>query len=206
VCAIEAHPIVKEGLQRAFSASDDFQLAEVCDRAAGALEMLDRCQPELVLIDPDAGIRETMQLLGAISATYPRVKPVVWDQRLASAERRMLLGMGASRLLPRNLGIDQMLEELRSLAASVEQAAAQSTPPRGADRLTPREIEVARLVSSGLKNREIAGRMGITAGTVKVHLMHVFEKTGLRDRSELAGFCAQMFQSADSRQDEGNSQ
>lgn len=206
VCAIEAHPIVKEGLLKAFSESAHFQLAEVCEQAARALDMLERCQPELVLIDPDAGIRETLQLLGSISANYPHTRTVVWDQRLASAERRMLLGMGACRLLPRNLGVEQMLDELQTLALSTIEAATPSLAPRGADRLTPREIEVAKLVSAGLKNREIAEQMGITAGTVKVHLMHVFEKTGLRDRSELAGFCAQMFQSAESGQQEGPSQ
>lgn len=206
VCAIEAHPIVKEGLLKAFSESADFQLAEVCGQAASALDMLDRCQPELILIDPEAGIRETLQLLGNIAASYPRTRTVVWDQRLASAERRMLLGMGASRLLPRNLGIDQMLDELRTLAVHAGEAVTPAVAPRGADRLTPREIEVAKLVAAGLKNREIAEQMGITAGTVKVHLMHVFEKTGLRDRTELAGFCAQMFQSAESPAKEGPSQ
>ena len=197
VCAVEAHPIVREGLQKAFGERADFQLAEVCSKPGNAAEMLDRCQPELVLIDPDTGIRETLQLLGAISANYPRVKTVVWDQRLASAERRMLLGMGASRLLPRNLGVDEMLNELSELAAAIGEPTQTIVAPRGADRLTPREIEVAKLVAAGLKNREIAEQMGITAGTVKVHLMHVFEKTGLRDRSEIASYCAQLLQSAE---------
>jgi DNA-binding NarL/FixJ family response regulator len=52
--------------------------------------------------------------------------------------------------------------------------------------LTPREAEVAALVSKGLKNREIAESLGIATGTVKIHLMHIFEKTGMRDRFELA--------------------
>jgi DNA-binding NarL/FixJ family response regulator len=52
--------------------------------------------------------------------------------------------------------------------------------------LTPREVEVAALVSKGMKNREIAESLGIATGTVKIHLMHIFEKTGIRDRFELA--------------------
>jgi DNA-binding NarL/FixJ family response regulator len=52
--------------------------------------------------------------------------------------------------------------------------------------LTPREVEVASLVSKGMKNREIAESLGIATGTVKIHLMHIFEKTGIRDRFELA--------------------
>jgi two-component system nitrate/nitrite response regulator NarL len=52
--------------------------------------------------------------------------------------------------------------------------------------LTPREVEVASFVSKGMKNREIAESLGIATGTVKIHLMHIFEKTGIRDRFELA--------------------
>jgi DNA-binding NarL/FixJ family response regulator len=64
---------------------------------------------------------------------------------------------------------------------------------RGARRLTPQEAEVAKLASGGIKNREIAASLGIAQGTVKVHLMHVFEKTGLRDRQQLCGFASHLF-------------
>jgi DNA-binding NarL/FixJ family response regulator len=57
---------------------------------------------------------------------------------------------------------------------------------RQTSRLTPREREVVRLVCQGLKNKQIAANLGITPGTVKVHLMHIFEKTGLKDRFALA--------------------
>jgi DNA-binding NarL/FixJ family response regulator len=53
-------------------------------------------------------------------------------------------------------------------------------------RLTPREREVVHLICRGMKNRQIAENLQITAGTVKVHLMHIFEKTGLKDRLALA--------------------
>ena len=62
----------------------------------------------------------------------------------------------------------------------------------GARRLTAREREVIANVQMGMKNREIAAAMGITAGTVKVHLMHIFEKTGLRDRVQLAQCAPQL--------------
>jgi DNA-binding CsgD family transcriptional regulator len=57
---------------------------------------------------------------------------------------------------------------------------------RGPPRLTPREREIVRLVVEGHKNREIAETLSISPGTVKVHLMHVFEKAGVEDRLQLA--------------------
>ena len=55
-------------------------------------------------------------------------------------------------------------------------------------RLTPREEQIVELVAQGLKNKEIAEVLTITAGTVKVHLMHIFEKVGCKDRGELASW------------------
>ena len=52
--------------------------------------------------------------------------------------------------------------------------------------LTPRELEIADLVEKGLRNRDIARNLGIQTGTVKIHLKHIFEKTGVRGRSGLA--------------------
>ena len=57
---------------------------------------------------------------------------------------------------------------------------------REASRLTARERQVVLLICGGLKNKQIAEKLGITPGTVKVHLMHIFEKTGLKDRFSLA--------------------
>jgi DNA-binding NarL/FixJ family response regulator len=68
-----------------------------------------------------------------------------------------------------------------SASPSLRQWASRKNVPR----LTPREREIIDLVTQGLKNREIGERLRITPGTVKVHLMHVFEKTGARDRYEL---------------------
>ena len=57
---------------------------------------------------------------------------------------------------------------------------------RSTPRLTPREEEILTLVMRGMKNKQIADALSITTGTVKVHLMHIFEKTGVKDRFELA--------------------
>jgi DNA-binding NarL/FixJ family response regulator len=57
---------------------------------------------------------------------------------------------------------------------------------REASRLTPREKQIVALICRGLRNKQIAEQLHITPGTVKVHLMHVFEKTGLKDRLALA--------------------
>ena len=56
----------------------------------------------------------------------------------------------------------------------------------GRSALTAREVQVMRLVERGLKNKEIGASLGIQTGTVKIHLKHIFEKTGIRGRYGLA--------------------
>ena len=56
----------------------------------------------------------------------------------------------------------------------------------GRSALTPRELQVVELVERGYKNKEIGGSLGIRTGTVKIHLKHIFEKTGIRGRYGLA--------------------
>ena len=56
----------------------------------------------------------------------------------------------------------------------------------GRSALTPREVQVMDLVERGYKNREIGQSLGIRTGTVKIHLKHIFEKTGIRGRYGLA--------------------
>jgi DNA-binding NarL/FixJ family response regulator len=84
-----------------------------------------------------------------------------------------------------------MLECLREVATGQiwmphSDQAARFLERKEASRLTPREKEVVRLICRGFRNKQIAENLHITPGTVKVHLMHIFEKTGLKDRLALA--------------------
>jgi DNA-binding NarL/FixJ family response regulator len=76
---------------------------------------------------------------------------------------------------------------LRRLAADAEQAAAGPMPVGpGADRLTPREVEVLRLIAAGLSNKEIAARLSVSVATVKTHLEHILQKMQVSDRTQAA--------------------
>jgi DNA-binding NarL/FixJ family response regulator len=96
-------------------------------------------------------------------------------------------------ILKRTIPADTLIECLRAVAEgnlwvenSISNQAVGFRNRKTAPRLTAREQEIVQLVCRGFKNRQIAQELSITPGTVKVHLMHVFEKTGVTDRYELA--------------------
>jgi DNA-binding NarL/FixJ family response regulator len=111
---------------------------------------------------------------------------------LAEIDCFRALQLGARGILKKNLPVETLVECLRSVGQGnvwIENSLpdpAAGMERRHTPRLTPREKEIVHHVCGGLKNKEIAMALAITAGTVKVHLMHIFEKTGVKDRFELA--------------------
>jgi two-component system nitrate/nitrite response regulator NarL len=190
VCALESQPIVAQGLSEAFARHGSLMLAGWCAAENEVAVMLGRYQPRLLLVDPTATGGNLLSLASRISSASRDVSTLVWNEGLSPAEKRLIGGLGVASMIERHLPTPELIGLCLQIAGTegpIAVRTAASDLERGARRLTPKESEVARLASSGLKNREIAASMGIAQGTVKVHLMHVFEKTGLRDRQQLSG-------------------
>lgn len=193
VFACEAQPIVVEGLERVLGATTDLQFVGWASNAAEALRRIGETRPDLALIDHSQGLRSALQMVSALRDVSMTTRSVLWIGEMAESEAVRALQFGARGVLRKSLGIPSLLECLRAVLAGqvwIENGLANQVAgmlaPRSAPRLTPREREIVRLVCRGMKNKQIAESLQITAGTVKVHLMHVFEKTGVKDRFELA--------------------
>jgi len=190
IFACESQPIVVEGLQRVLADCDDLVFSGWASRAADALEAIQRIRPDVVLIDGSAGLTAALRLLGSLKAGAP-VYSVLWVVDLPEMDAFRALQIGARGILKKTLPVPTLLECLREVAAGQiwmqqSEQATQFLQRKEASRLTPREKEVVRLICQGFRNKQIAENLHITPGTVKVHLMHIFEKTGLKDRLALA--------------------
>jgi DNA-binding NarL/FixJ family response regulator len=189
VFAFVTQPLVAEGLAKVLEDCADFRFAGYSADPRSGMEELARMPSGVVLLDQAFGLRVVFDVLSAIKRSMAGLRPVLWTREISPADRRLVIEGGACGIVDRTDPVSSLLECLRVVASgrlwlgdSGEPAAFEH---RGAQRLTQREREVVALVRAGLKNREIADRLSITPGTVKVHLMHVFEKTGARDRFEL---------------------
>ena len=126
------------------------------------------------------------------AAQRPMPRPVVWGVSMTEAEALRFLQAGARGILRKSTTPSNMINCFRTVLTGknwMEDAVFREHPredrhPRS--ELTPREQQVMELVEHGLKNREIARELGIRPGTVKIHLKHIFEKTGVRGRYGLA--------------------
>ena len=192
VFVCEPQPIVVEGLAKVLAERQDLILLGSAPNLPDTLEAVRERHPDLLLIDHTAGLKTVFQFIANVRSTWAQCQPVLWVSDLAEIDCFRALQLGARGVLRKTLPVESLLECLRSVGRGnvwIEGSLplpAGGAERRGAPRLTPREKEIVHHLCGGLKNKEIAAALAITAGTVKVHLMHIFEKTGVKDRFELA--------------------
>jgi two-component system nitrate/nitrite response regulator NarL len=193
VFACEAQPVMIEGLAKVLQEAGDIALCGASSNTTLSLQAMGELSPDVVLLDQSSGLRNMFQFINDVQIQRPESRVVLWVQELDEIESFRALQAGARGILKKSLPSTVLTECIRTVAgggvwldhsAPLEPATAEGR--RSAARLTAREKEIVALVARGLKNRQIAEALTITPGTVKVHLMHIFEKTGVKDRFELA--------------------
>ena len=165
------------------------------DSLAAAVEMVRALAPDLVLVDKTFGSQALVEWLMSVrllqgGAAASQV--VVWGNSITEPEALRLLQVGVKGILRKTSDAATLMVCLRAVGAGTTwmQDSLFRDPSRGEGYarvdLTPREQQVLEQVEQGLKNKEIARELGIRPGTVKIHLKHIFEKTGVRGRVGLA--------------------
>ena len=149
-------------------------------------------QIDAIVIDKGLGFAGVMDLLQRLTANSHPTPVVVWGASVSEAEALRLLQAGARGILRRTSESGTLLTCLRAVTTGgtwmedgIFGSAEKLFNPKRSQ-LTNRESQVVVLVEKGLRNRDIARQLGIQTGTVKIHLKHIFEKTGVRGRYGMA--------------------
>jgi two-component system, NarL family, nitrate/nitrite response regulator NarL len=191
VSICETQPVTAEGVRTLLADCADLRFGEAADSLNGAMDLLRHSPPDVLLIDKAFGIQALLEWLGAVGKETPTAI-VIWGVSVTEAEALRFLQSGARGILRKTAGLTAVLGCLRTVAAGRswmedcvfrDQARGERYPR---SELTAREQQVLELVEQGCKNKEIAQELGIRPGTVKIHLKHIFEKTGVRGRYGLA--------------------
>jgi DNA-binding NarL/FixJ family response regulator len=193
VLICDTQPVAVEGMKWLIDNSEDLRFAgsvtklEMIQESSAVLGPLDA-----IVIDKAFGTVETMEFLRALAANSRSAPAVVWGSSVTENEALRLLQAGAKGILRRTSESNTLLTCLRAVTSGgtwmedgIFGAAEKIYNPRRSE-LTSREREIVALVEKGLRNRDIGQLLGIQTGTVKIHLKHIFEKTGVRGRYGLA--------------------
>ena len=192
VLLCDTQPLAIEGIRWLLDNSGDLSFAGAVCSLDAAFELARTLQPAVFLLDKGVGVGAVMDWLRNCAAEGIQMGTVVWGPGINEPEALRLLQACARGILRRTAEPDTMLACLRAVSTGttwMEDGIFGDTgklmKPRRSE-LTAREVQIAELVQHGLKNRDIARTLGIQTGTVKIHLKHIFEKTGVRGRYGLA--------------------
>ena len=193
VYVCESQPIVIEGLKRALEGHDDLQLVGASLSIGEALDSIAALQPNIILLDQTANNKSAFELIPKIRLRSLHSHTILWVTNVTEVESFRALQTGVRGILKKTLPVASIIDCLRAVGHgniwienSISNQVVGFLNRRNLPRLTPREYEIVALICRGMKNKQIADSLNITIGTVKVHLMHIFEKTGVKDRFELA--------------------
>ena len=188
----ETQPIAVAGIRAVLSESSDLELSWACDSLATGQQLARTSPPNVLVIDKAFGMQAVLDTVAELGAMDSPVAVVVWGIALTEAEALRFLQAGARGIMRKTSDLSTLLAGIRRVGAGnswmEDYVLRESTNGgrRARSSLTPREQQVLELVERGLKNKDIASALDIRPGTVKIHLKHIFEKTGVRGRYGLA--------------------
>jgi DNA-binding NarL/FixJ family response regulator len=188
----ETQPVTAVGVKHLISDTVDLEFAEYVSTLAEGARMLEDGLCDVLLVDKGFGVAPVLGLLSHLCSASIQGSVVLWGASVTEAEALRFVQEGARGILRKSASPSSLLNCLRSVAAGrnwMENNVFRDavTPVRNSrTELTPREHQVLELVQHGYRNRDIASQLGIRPGTVKIHLKHIFEKTGVRGRYGLA--------------------
>lgn len=191
---VDDHPVVRTGLRGMFETDAGFVVAGEAANGAEAVEQVRAVRPDVVLMDlqmPVVDGVEAIRRIRALPAPPPVLVLTTYD---SDVQILRAVEAGASGYLLKDTPRETLFEAVRSAAAGGSPLAptvaarllgrlGPGSPARGEGTLTVRELEVVRLVARGASNREIARDLRISEATVKTHLLKIFEKLGVADRT-----------------------
>ena len=191
ILVCDSQPLTIEGVRSLLRTCGDLKLVAAASSLANALSVAQEKEPRVILVDKAFGVPALMAWISEVRRDR-RAAVVVWGVSMNEAEALRLVQAGAQGVIRKSADPSTLLECLRSVVSGgtwMEDSLVQGSDRPGRNprsNLTPREQQVVELVEQGMKNKEIAREMGIRPGTVKIHLKHIFEKTGVRGRFGLA--------------------
>ena len=193
ILIVDDHPIVRSGLASVLSSQPDFDVVGEASDGQQAVVEASRLAPDLVLMDLRMPVRNGVDASAAILAERPSTRVVVLTTYASDGEVLRAIEAGAVGYLLKDVPHDELFRALRAVVrgerylapAVTERLMARWQQPARAT-LTERELDVLRCVARGDGNRQIAASLGITEPTVKAHLVHIFDKLGVENRTAAA--------------------
>jgi two-component system, NarL family, nitrate/nitrite response regulator NarL len=199
VVLADDHGIVLHGLERLFQAQTDCEVVASCQSGAEAVDAVRRMAVDVLVLDLRMPGVSGLDVLRAVAAEGLRCRPVLLTAAVADADAVEAIRLGAMGLVLKESSPGVLLECVRRVHRGEQWIDEQTTSGafgrvlrreaaerEVAETLTPRELDIVRMIARGHRNKAMASQLSITEGTVKIHLHNIYQKLGVDGRLELA--------------------
>jgi DNA-binding NarL/FixJ family response regulator len=188
VFSVDDHPLLREGIANIINHASDMVLVFQAATGTEAVRHYREYMPDVTLMDIRLPDLNGIDAMIAIRAEFPEARIIMLTTFEGDVEIQRALKAGARGYLLKNMPPGELMDAIRRVHAGKKQiplAIASHLAEHLSDEdLTAREIEVLKKVAGGNRNRDIAELLFISEETVKVHLKHIMEKLGAKDRTE----------------------
>lgn len=200
---IDDHALFRAGLAAILSQQSDFRVEGMSDSVANALDAILTTRPDLVLLDVDLGSERAIDFLYAARQAGVTARVLVVTAGISDAEAVALIREGVAGIFHKHSPPQELCSAVRKVAAgdvcleprylkgvfqTIDRNSVQTSPT-----LSDRELVVLRFLLRGLANKEIGDRIGLSESSVKSVLRGLFDKLGVRTRSQLVKIALEQY-------------
>jgi len=188
VLSVDDHALLREGIAAIINSQPDMELVSQASNGNEAIQQFREHQPDVTLMDLRLPDLSGIDAMIAIREQFPEARIIMLTTFEGDVEIQRALEAGARAYLLKTTPPREVAEVIRQVHAGKK-----SVPPEIAarlvehlsdDGLTAREVEVLQRISGGNRNKEIADLLCISEETVKVHIKHIMDKLGAKDRTQ----------------------
>ena len=188
ILCVDDHPLFRQGIATVINEETDMKLVAMAATAREAIKEFRRHRPDVTLMDLRLPDQNGISAIAAIRTEFSDARLIVLTTFEGDYEIRRALEAGACGYVLKSAARDELVESIRKVHAGrkylppeLMQDLADHIP---SDRLSERELEVLGWVAEGERNRDICERLAISQETVKIHIKHIMEKLGAKDRTQ----------------------
>ena len=190
VMLVDDHPIVRAGIAGMLAHNDEIEVVGEAENGQEALDLIAKVHPDVLLIDLRMPVMDGPTLIRELREDGNLIGILVLTTYETDADILRATEAGANGYLLKDITLEDLVQAIRAthageawLAPAVATQVMKSLRSGFTEKLSSRELDVLRLVAVGASNKEIASSLHVSPATVKTHLIHIFRKLSVNDRT-----------------------
>jgi len=187
IMTVDDHPLLREGIAALVAKQTDMEIVAEASSGREAVEQFRKHRPDVTLMDLQMPEMDGIDATSVIRGEFPEARIIVLTTHAGDVQISRALKAGARAYLLKGTLRKELLQTIRAVQSGQKrlspEVAAEIAVHAMDDVLTPREVDVLRLVADGKANKEIAAHLSLTEETVKSHIRNILGKLGANDRT-----------------------